>query len=267
MILKTLQDRLDYAHALASSELLPRHYQNKPANVLVAIEWGQAIGLHPLTSINGLVIIDGTPTARASLVAALVQRAGHRIRTESSETEATTTIIRSDDPEHAHTAHWTIPKAAQAGLCSIVNGRPRQRDKNGRPMPWERYPEAMLIARSVTEAARKGAQDALYGLIYTPEELGAIVTESGDPLLDTDGEIIMDAVEPGYEPANDWVHLAHHAPDMHALRQVWRDARADGADDGYLGILAEAGHQRRTQLEAHAAIEEHDTNALHLQAA
>ena len=38
----------------------------------------------------------------------------------------------------------------------------------------------MLRARATTEVARMGAQDALGGVIYCPEELGANVDESGE---------------------------------------------------------------------------------------
>jgi hypothetical protein len=48
----------------------------------------------------------------------------------------------------------------------------------------------MLRSRAITEVARMGAPDALYGVIYTPEELGAEVDAAGE---------VLETVEPIHE--------------------------------------------------------------------
>src|SRR5690606_41362338 len=45
---------------------------------------------------------------------------------------------------------------------------------------WAKDPGRRLRNRAVTEVARMGASDALYGVIYTPEELGADTSPEGN---------------------------------------------------------------------------------------
>ena len=157
----SLDSRITYAKALAVSDLLPRAYQGKPANVLLAIEYGDALGLAPIAAIQGVHIVDGKPTASAQLIGALVRRAGHRLRVVVNETgtAAKATIIRSDDPDFEFTSVWTMERAQAAGLTGKGT--------------WKQYPAAMLKARAITEVARDACPEALWGVAYTAEELGA----------------------------------------------------------------------------------------------
>ena len=156
--LSPLNDRMNYAKALSVSDLLPKAYRNSPGNVLVAIEYGRALGLEPMAAIQGIHIVEGKPTASAQLIGALVRNAGHRLRVTGDDHQATATIVRSDDPDFEFTAVWTMERAAKAGLA-------------GRG-PWKTYPAAMLKARAVTEVSRDACPEVLSGVAYTEEELG-----------------------------------------------------------------------------------------------
>lgn len=160
-----------YAERLASSGLLPTAYRANPANVLYAIEYGRMIGLAPMAAITGVHIIEGKPTASAALISALVRRAGHKLRITGNDTTATAEIIRADDPTYTFTATWTLDRAKQADLAGKGT--------------WKKYPAAMLKARAITEAARDACEEALLGLHYTPEELGADVDADGAPVVVT----------------------------------------------------------------------------------
>lgn len=152
---------IDYSKALSASDLLPDAYRGKPANVLVAMEYGEALGLAPMAAIQGITVIKGKPTASASLMAGLVRRAGHILRVSGDDKRAECTIIRSDDPEFEFKAVWTIDRAKKAGLTSNPT--------------WGKYPEAMLKARAISECARNACSEILAGVQYTPEELGEVV--------------------------------------------------------------------------------------------
>jgi hypothetical protein len=150
---------IDYSKALAASDLLPAEYRNKPANVLVAIEYGKALGLEPMSAIQGITVIKGKPTASAALMAGLVRRAGHILRVTGNDKRAECTIIRADDPDFEFKTVWTIERAKQAGLTSNQT--------------WSKYPDAMLKARAISECARNACSEILAGVQYTSEELGA----------------------------------------------------------------------------------------------
>lgn len=153
------------AEELAKANLLPPAYRKNPANVLLAIQTGAPLGFTAMQSISGIHIINGKPTMSADMVAAAVRRAGHKLRVEGDDMTARAILIRGDDPDYEFKSVWTMERAKRAGLTSNSS--------------WRQYPAAMLKARAITEVARQGANDALYGVIYTPEELGASVDETG----------------------------------------------------------------------------------------
>jgi hypothetical protein len=163
-----LADKIEWAKMLAVADLLPREYQGKPGNLLYAVEYADALGIDRINAITSIHVINGKPSASADLIASLVRRAGHKLRVVSDETHAVAQIVRADDPDFTFEARWDVEKAQKAGLWGKGN--------------WRTYPAAMLKARAITEVARMGASDALYGCIYTPEELGATVDEEGAPV-------------------------------------------------------------------------------------
>lgn len=180
-----LDQQINYAKAMAVSNLLPVAYQHHPENVLVALAQGQALGIAPIQAMNQINVIKGKPALSADLIAALVRRAGHKLRVEGDDTYAQATIIRADDPDYTpKPIRWDMERAKRAGLL-------------GNPS-WQKYPAAMLRARAISEAARAWANDALYGFIYTPEELDNNWLPDSDP--DT-GEPVHTAPAPAPKPA------------------------------------------------------------------
>lgn len=165
-----LNEKITWAKALQSSNLLPRAYQAQPANLLLAAEYADTLGVPRMAALTGIHVIQGKPSMSADLMLALVRRAGHRIRVSGDSTHADAVLIRSDDPDFEYRTQWTLEKARQAGLIGKTGGN------------WEHYPAAMLRARAVTEVVRMGASEVLFGAIYAPEELGAHVDESGNPV-------------------------------------------------------------------------------------
>ena len=192
----SLPERQEYAKALSVSNLLPAQYRGKPENVLYAIEFGRAIGVEPIVAINQVHIIEQKPSASSALISSLVRRAGHRLRIwverddRGQLVKAVATITRHDDPDFTFRAEWTMVRANAAG----VTGK----------SVWKNYPEAMLKARAITEVAREACEEALNGIGYTPEELGAdqnadgswVVTDAAPTRQNRPGQTIRDAVTP-----------------------------------------------------------------------
>ena len=152
-----LAAKMNYAKALAPSDLLPKQYRDKPANVLIAVEYGEALGLAPMAAIQGIHVVEGKPTASAQLIGALVRNAGHLLRVTGNDTQAVAQIVRRDDPEFTFEAVWTMDRAKAAGLTG--------------KQVWKQYPAAMLKARAITEVARDACPEVLSGVAYTAEEL------------------------------------------------------------------------------------------------
>ena len=185
----TIDEQLQYAKAVCNGSLVPKAYQKSPANVLIAIGLGQAMGLSPAESLYRISVINGVPRASAELIATNVRRAGHRLRTypDKENQTAKVEINRCDDPEFTFTAFWDMNQARKAGLVNKDN--------------WQKYPVAMLMARAITECARNACPDALYGVVYTDEEMGANFTDEHGQILEYEPQVsddVMD-VQP-YEP-------------------------------------------------------------------
>jgi hypothetical protein len=157
-----------YAERLSGSLLLPKQYFKQPANVLYAIEYGRMIGLAPMAAIIGVHVIEGKPSASAALISALVRRAGHKLRVRGDAKSATAQIIRADDPGYTFEVTFTIEDAHRAELTKKA--------------VWKNYPASMLKARAITQCARDACEEALLGMHYTPEELGAEVDAEGEPV-------------------------------------------------------------------------------------
>lgn len=161
------EERKEWARTLAPSRLLPQAYRENPANLFLAAEFADALGIERINAITSIHVIEGKPSASADLIAALIRRAGHRLRVTGDDRQATAELTRADDPEFTFTATWTMDRARAAQLV-------------GKDV-WKKYPAAMLRSRAITEVARMAASDALLGVIYTPEELGADVDATGTP--------------------------------------------------------------------------------------
>lgn len=162
----TIDEKIRYAQCLAEGSLLPKSYQRNPGNMLIAIEMGESLGIRPMQAVWDVHIIEGKPSASSSLISMLVRRAGHKLRVRGDDVSATAEITRSDDPDFTYSVTWDMGRARNAGVTGKDN--------------WKKYPAAMLKARAVTEVARDACQDALMGVKYTPEELGAVVDEEGN---------------------------------------------------------------------------------------
>ena len=76
----TLDAQIHYAETLAKSNLLPAAYRDRPANVLLAAQLGDALGIPTIQAINSIHVIEGKPSAGADLIASIVRRSGHKLR-------------------------------------------------------------------------------------------------------------------------------------------------------------------------------------------
>jgi hypothetical protein len=153
-----LAGQVEYAKLVSAGSLLPDTYRGKPANVLIAMGLGQSMGLSPAESLYRIAVIKGKPTASGELIAANVRKAGHKLRIVSGAGSVTATIIRSDDPEFPFEVTRDMAWAQRMGLAQNDN--------------YKKQPETMLQWRAVTACARLACPEALYGVSYTPDEIG-----------------------------------------------------------------------------------------------
>lgn len=150
--------QMSYARAVQTANMLPEAYRGKPADILLAVGLGQSMGLSPAESLYRISVIKGKPTASAELIAANVRKAGHKLRVVTEGTSVKATIVRADDPDFEHTVVRDMQWASRMGL-----------DKNDN---YRKQPETMLQWRAITAVARLACPEALYGVQYSPDEMG-----------------------------------------------------------------------------------------------
>ncbi|MGH3266360.1 MAG: hypothetical protein ACRDNS_30700, partial [Trebonia sp.] len=257
----TLPDKLAYARALAAAELLPGNFKKQPANVLWAIEYAEALRLPTIAAITGVHVMDGKPTPSAALMSALVRRAGHRLRLSHDPKAGGVCgmvwceITRADDPSYVFRTEWTVERAVAAELCEIQNGKPWHRTMKGKTGNWQKYPVAMMKARALAECARDACEEALMGMHYTPEEVGADVDADGDPITisatvtredaqTADPEPTSDSPpDETAEPEPDWDVLIAEVERSGNITPAWKAARQHRPDDAALRERIQAAGQ------------------------
>lgn len=201
-----IDSRWDYAKRVAAADdLLPKGLRGiirgpdgtavqgvVPGKAFLILETGRMLGVDPMAALQGINVIEGAASIAPSLMQALVRRAGHRLRVDVTGTvaggdiAATATLTRADEPDEPYVVTWTVDDAIAADLVSkyepgadgkwVVTARSKDNNK----LNWEKYTRQMLKWRAQSEVVRDGAEDVLLGVHYSPDELGAIVTEEGE---------------------------------------------------------------------------------------
>jgi hypothetical protein len=214
----SLPDRLAYASALAKASLLPEQFRGKPADVLLAMEWGAALGMSGMQAINSIHVINGKPGLSANALAALVRQRGHRMRVIGDEQSATASIWRRDDPEFEYSVTWTVDMARKAGL---IGGKGKEN--------WDKHPMAMLKARAQTAVVRDACPELIIGLPGDDTDDGDDAPTWATPVqataeritVDTaTGEIFDAPADPQFLDLDAIGADIEHA-DMDGLRDAW----------------------------------------------
>ena len=167
-----LATQMKFAESVAGAGMLPQAYRGKPADVLLAVGLGSAMGLSPAESLYRIDVIQGTPTASAELIASNVRKAGHKLRVEVDEANmrVTATVIRADDPDFPHVVTRDMAWAKKMGLSTKDN--------------YQKQPLTMLQWRAISGVARLACPEALYGVSYTADEIrdGIPGTQAAQPV-------------------------------------------------------------------------------------
>jgi hypothetical protein len=181
----------EQAKLLLESGFLPT-WIKKPAQALAVIQVGQELGIGPMQAFSDVNLVNGKPGLSARLMLGLCYRdiPGFQFDVvESTQTRAEVRMRRGTQaPWVARSFSWDDAKTA--GLTG--------------KQVWKQYAEDMLLARAITRCVRLVGADAVRGMTYTPEELGAdsYDGETGEVLTPQPAEyattvtVVADPAEP-----------------------------------------------------------------------
>lgn len=159
---------------MSKSRLLPDVYRGHPENVMVMAVMAQELGWGLTTAMRFVHVIEGKPTVSPEGMLALVRRAGHSVQGEADSKAASIRGKRGDNGDEMW-VRFTIADAQTAKLTGKDN--------------WVKYPDAMLWARALGMLCRRLFSDVLLGAAYTPDEMGAVTDEKGEPIY-TDSNVV-----------------------------------------------------------------------------
>lgn len=157
----TITEAIQFSEMLAKSQMVPRQYQNKPEDIMVAVQWGYEIGLAPLQALQNISVINGKPSVYGDAAMALVQASQvcdgieEHIENEGTPNPVAVCIAKRKG-RNPVIARFSVEDAKRAGLW-------------GKQGPWQAYPKRMLQMRARGFALRDAFPDVLKGLITAEE--------------------------------------------------------------------------------------------------
>lgn len=183
------------------------------AQAIVKIMKGRELNIPPASAMEIINVIEGK-TALSGVAIAGIIKSSRKYRYDVVEcTSRGATIEFFERLDGA----WR-----SLGRTSFVEEDARRAGLAGKKN-WREYPQNMYLWRALSNGGRMFCPDILAG-VYTPEELGADVSDDGSVLR---GEVAIEASETALEPHCDEVSLSVVSP----IEPVQRPETASGAID------------------------------------
>lgn len=188
------------AELLAKSELVPKGFQGKPMDILIAGAMGARLGLDLFSSLSGIAVVNGRATLWGDALLAVCQQHPawedyqQEIVGEGDKMAARVTVTRKGRSPHTET--FSVEDAKRAGLW-------------GKQGPWSQHPKRMMALRARAFALRTVFADALAGfhakeeMDDEPREVEATVHQEPRPAKARTVDATTEAQKPADAPPAD----------------------------------------------------------------
>ena len=148
---QTFDQALKLAETFSKSAMVPKQYQGNAANCLVAMAYGDSLGMAPLQAMQSVAVVNGVPALYGDGMLALVQASPvFESIEESIEDGAAVCTVKRRGMKPVQRV-FTVDDAKRAGLW-------------GKAGPWQQYPSRMLQMRARSWALRDAFADVLRGI-------------------------------------------------------------------------------------------------------
>lgn len=227
------------AEYLADSDMVPKDFKGKPANCLVAIQWGAELGLKTMQAIQNIAVINGRPSLWGDVMLALVRNSPlceYVVEGWNADGTAWCKAKRRGEPEQMR--DYSVEDAKVAGL-------------HGKQGPWQTSPKRMRQMRARGWALRDVFTDVLKGLHLAEEAM-----DMPPPSEKHMGAADVVGQPTGAATAGIASEVACWPADLFALRlPEWRKAIADNKATAD-AIIAKAKTKHPLTAEQEQAIRE-----------
>jgi hypothetical protein len=170
---RTFEGIMAFCGMLADSELVPKDYRGKPANVAVAIQMGAELGITAMQAIQNIAVVNGRPSVWGDLMKAIVVASPlcelfdeDPPNVALKNQKGRCRVQRRGDTE-PYEVTFSVDDAKTAKLW-------------GKDSPWSTNPGRMLQMRARAFACRDKFPDLLKGL-HMAEEMIDVTPTSSEP--------------------------------------------------------------------------------------
>lgn len=174
---------LKWGERAVRSGMLPSAIRTPEAAAIIVLK-GRELGIPFMTAIANVHVINGKPSMSAELIQGLARK---------NLPSLVMNILESDSK--IAKIEFIREKGAKPFIQSF-SWEDAERAKLTNKDVWKQYPAAMLWSRCVTAGLRKVCPEALMGVSYTPEELGANVDQDGNVVIETTGRKVEEPKAP-----------------------------------------------------------------------
>lgn len=155
LVPSNFQEAYQIAEMLAQSDMVPKNYQRKPADIVIAMAMGAELGFQPLQSLQNIAVINGRPSVWGDAFRALIV--------------GSPDLIDFKEWYENDTAYCTIKRRLASGAMVEFGGSFSVDDAKtaglwGKQGPWTQYPKRMQQWRALGFAGRDAYADRLRGI-------------------------------------------------------------------------------------------------------
>lgn len=151
---------------LAKSEIIPKEYINKPANILIAVTFGRELGMRWAHSLQCIAVINGRPSMWGDDVGAMVKNSDV-FEAERDE---------FDPAKDGGTAYFHAKRKGQTWIVRSFSHEDAKRADLLSKDTYKKYEKRMLFNRARAWAYRDAFQDVLKGMRIREEEQDFVET-------------------------------------------------------------------------------------------
>lgn len=152
------------ADAFSKSTIIPKDFQGKAANVLVALDMAQRLDTSPILVMQNLYVINGRPSWSSSFIIATINNSG------KYKTELQFTLTGSGDSLACYA--WAEDYQCHKSIGPTITMKMAKAEgwlgKNG--SKWQTMPEVMIRYRAASFFGRLFCPELIMG-IYSKEEV------------------------------------------------------------------------------------------------
>lgn len=174
------------AKLLSSSELVPKEFQGKLANCVIALEMANRIGASPMAVLQNLYIVHGKPSWSSQFIIAALNSTGafsplrFSITGEGEKRTCIAWAVEKETGERLESPPVSIEMAKKEGWLTKSGSK------------WQTMPELMLRYRAATFFGRLYAPQILMGMRTMEEAQDIIdVTPDAESIVERFADVIV----------------------------------------------------------------------------